>query len=80
MVMSDRDATLWAGWAIRGPEHRVFFSGDTGHVPRLPRDGVASGPFDASLIEVGAYDALWADVHLGPEQAMRRTGSCAVAS
>jgi hypothetical protein len=28
------------------------------------------GPFDASLIEVGAYDALWADVHLGPEQAI----------
>ncbi len=24
----------------------------------------------ASLIEVGAYDALWADVHLGPEQAI----------
>jgi L-ascorbate metabolism protein UlaG (beta-lactamase superfamily) len=23
------------------------------------------------MIEVGAYDALWADVHLGPEQAVR---------
>jgi L-ascorbate metabolism protein UlaG (beta-lactamase superfamily) len=70
IVMSDRDATLWAGWAIRGPEHRVYFSGDTALFPELAEVGRRLGPFDASLIEVGAYDALWADVHLGPEQAI----------
>jgi L-ascorbate metabolism protein UlaG (beta-lactamase superfamily) len=28
------------------------------------------GPFDLTMIEAGAYDALWPDVHLGPEQAV----------
>jgi L-ascorbate metabolism protein UlaG (beta-lactamase superfamily) len=70
MVMADRDATLWAGWAIRGPEHRVYYSGDTAMFPDFSEIGDRLGPFDASLIEVGAYDALWTDVHLGPEQAI----------
>jgi L-ascorbate metabolism protein UlaG (beta-lactamase superfamily) len=70
LAMSDRDATLWAGWAIRGPAHRVYFSGDTAMFPEFSEIGRRLGPFDASLIEVGAYDALWADVHLGPEQAI----------
>lgn len=70
MVMADRNATLWAGWAIRGPEHRVYYSGDTAMSPDFSEIGRRLGPFDASLIEVGAYDALWADVHLGPEQAI----------
>ena len=26
--------------------------------------------FDVTLIETGAYNAMWADVHLGPEQAI----------
>ena len=33
--------------------------------------GERLGPFDATMIEVGAYNQLWADVHLGPEQAIR---------
>jgi L-ascorbate metabolism protein UlaG (beta-lactamase superfamily) len=70
IAMSDRDATLWTGWAIRGPEHRVYYSGDTAMFPELSEIGSRLGPFDASLIEIGAYDALWSDVHLGPEQAV----------
>ena len=70
MRPSDRDATLWAGWAIRGPGHRVYFSGDTAMSPEFGEIGRRLGPFDASLIEVGAYDAHWSDVHLGPEQAI----------
>jgi L-ascorbate metabolism protein UlaG (beta-lactamase superfamily) len=33
--------------------------------------GARLGPFDLTMIEVGQYDALWPDVHLGPEQATR---------
>ena len=68
--LSDANQTLWAGWALRGPSHRVFFSGDTAMFPGFAEIGERLGPFDAALIEVGAYDALWADVHLGPEQAL----------
>ena len=70
IAMRDRDATLWAGWAICGLEHRVYYSGDTAMFADFSEIGNRLGPFDASLIEVGAYDALWADVHLGPEQAI----------
>lgn len=69
--MADRDRTLWAGWALIGPQHRVFYSGDTAMFPGFAEIGARLGPFDAALIEVGAYDQLWADVHLGPEQAVQ---------
>jgi L-ascorbate metabolism protein UlaG (beta-lactamase superfamily) len=68
--LTDANQTLWAGWAFQGPAHRVFFSGDTSMFPGFAEIGERLGPFDAALIEVGAYDALWADVHLGPEQAV----------
>ncbi len=64
------DKTLWAGWALVGPSHRVFYSGDTAMFPGFKDIGSRLGPFDATLLDSGAYSALWADVHLGPEQAV----------
>jgi L-ascorbate metabolism protein UlaG (beta-lactamase superfamily) len=71
LMMADRDQTLWSGWAMLGPTHRVYYSGDTALFPTFQEIGDRLGPFDASLIEVGAYNQLWADVHLGPEQALQ---------
>jgi L-ascorbate metabolism protein UlaG (beta-lactamase superfamily) len=65
------DQTLWSGWALIGAKRRVYYSGDTAMFEGFAQIGERLGPFDAALIEVGAYDALWADVHLGPEQAIR---------
>ncbi|MEM7311390.1 MAG: MBL fold metallo-hydrolase [Planctomycetota bacterium] len=70
MTMTDRDRTLWAGWALTGPEHRVYFSGDTAMFPGFAEIGERLGPFDAALVEAGAYSPLWRDVHIGPEQAV----------
>jgi len=67
----DQNRTLWAGYAMLGPAHRVFFSGDTGLFPALTEIGETLGPFDATMIEVGAYAQPWPDWHLGPEQAVR---------
>lgn len=69
-TMSDRDRTLWAGWALVGSQHRVYFSGDTAMFPGFAEIGQRLGPFDVALIESGAYNALWRDVHIGPEQAV----------
>lgn len=66
-----RDATLWCGWAFVAARHRVFFSGDTALFPGFSEIGQRLGPFDLTLMESGAYDAAWADVHIGPEQAVR---------
>jgi L-ascorbate metabolism protein UlaG (beta-lactamase superfamily) len=67
----DQNATLWASYAVIGPRHRVWFSGDTGLFPALAQIGEKLGPFDLTMIEAGAYGAAWPDWHLGPEQAVR---------
>jgi L-ascorbate metabolism protein UlaG (beta-lactamase superfamily) len=64
------DQTLWSGWALIAERRRVYYSGDTAMFEGFAQIGERLGPFDAAMIEVGAYDALWADVHLGPEQAV----------
>ncbi len=68
--IDDQGATLWTGWVVRGPRHRVYYSGDTAMLPAFREIGERLGPFDLTMIEAGAYNALWADVHLGPEQAV----------
>jgi L-ascorbate metabolism protein UlaG (beta-lactamase superfamily) len=68
--LGDANHTLWAGWAFAGPTHRAFYSGDTGLHDEFAEIGRRLGPFDVTMIETGAYDALWADIHLGPEQAV----------
>ena len=66
----DQNATLWAGWAWKGPTRSLFYSGDTALHPQFAEIGARLGPFDVTLMESGAYNQLWADVHLGPEQAV----------
>jgi len=73
-TLFDKDRTLWAGYAFRGPAHRVYFSGDTGLFNGLEAIGARLGPFDLTLIEAGAYGAAWPDWHLGPEQAVEAHG------
>ena len=68
--LDDAGKTLWVGWTIAGTTHRVFYSGDTALHNELGEIGRRLGPFDLTMIESGAYDAMWADVHLGPEQAV----------
>ena len=38
--------------------------------PQFSEIGERLGPFDLTLVESGAYDPAWPDVHLGPEQAL----------
>ncbi len=62
--------TLWAGYAIVGERHRIWYSGDTGFHKDLARIGERLGPFDVTLVDAGQYDANWPDTHLGPELAV----------
>ncbi|CAM2008836.1 MBL fold metallo-hydrolase [Acanthopleuribacter pedis] len=66
-----RDRTLWGSWSLVGPQHRVFFSGDSGMFPGFSEIGERLGPFDITLMESGAYNGAWPDVHMGPEQAVQ---------
>jgi len=68
--LRDRNHTLWASFAVAGPTHRVFHSGDTGPFPGVLDIGAKHGPFDLTLIKIGAYGEGWPDIHLNPEQAV----------
>ena len=68
-----RDGTLWASWVVAGRAGKVFFSGDSGFFDGYARLGAQHGPFDVSLMAVGAYDPAWHDIHLDPEEAVEAT-------
>ena len=67
----DGNQTLWASWVIEAPDVRVFFSGDSGYFDGFKQIGDKYGPFDVTMIETGAYDKLWPDVHMQPEQTLQ---------
>lgn len=69
--MSDRNATLWSSWVIMHKGLRIFFSGDTGYFSGFREIGSKYGPFDVALLETGAYDKLWPDVHMQPEETLQ---------
>ncbi|WP_431684053.1 MBL fold metallo-hydrolase [Kitasatospora sp. KL5] len=62
---------LWASWAVAGPEHRVFHSGDTGYFPGFTEIGARLGPFDATMVQIGAYSDFWPEVHMTPEEGVQ---------
>lgn len=66
-----RNTTLWSSWALIGPRHRVFFGGDTGYTEAFAGVGDEYGPFDLTLMPVGAYHPSWPDIHMNPEEAVR---------
>lgn len=66
-----RNTTLWASWVIVGPRHRAFFGGDTGYTKSFAEIGMDHGPFDVTLLPIGAYHPAWPDIHMNPEEAVR---------
>ena len=66
-----RNVTLWSSWAIIGPSHRAFFGGDTGYTKSFADIGADHGPFDVTLMPIGAYHPGWPDIHMNPEDAVR---------
>ena len=70
-ALHDRNATLWSSFALRGPKHSVYFSGDTGLSSAFIDIGQRLGPFDLVMLEVGAFHPAWGSIHLGPDNALK---------
>jgi L-ascorbate metabolism protein UlaG (beta-lactamase superfamily) len=68
--LGSRDRTLWCGYSFSTADRRLYYAGDTAMQNEFAEIGERLGPFDLTMIEIGAYDQLWPDVHLGPEQAV----------
>jgi L-ascorbate metabolism protein UlaG (beta-lactamase superfamily) len=67
--LMDRFTTLWGSFALQGPQHSVYYGADSGYYEGFEIIGDAFGPFDLAMLEIGAYNPLWDDIHLGPEKA-----------
>ncbi|MDX3638938.1 MBL fold metallo-hydrolase [Streptomyces sp. MB09-02B] len=63
--------TLWASWVVAGDEHRIYHSGDTGYFGGFEDIGAAHGPFDLTMIQVGAYSEYWPDIHMTPDEGLQ---------
>tara|TARA_E500000331_G_scaffold356776_1_gene416170 strand:- start:805 stop:1893 length:1089 start_codon:yes stop_codon:yes gene_type:complete len=70
-AFTDRNATLWGGWAIRTAQTALFFSGDSGYFDGFKAIGQKLGPFDIAMIENGAYASNWPQVHMQPQQTVQ---------
>ncbi|MEV0964560.1 MBL fold metallo-hydrolase [Streptomyces sp. NPDC049910] len=84
--LRNQQHTLWASWVVEGPSgRRVYHSGDTGYFPGFRDIGAEYGPFDATMIQIGAYSEYWPegrtdhtplpggwpDIHMTPAQGVQ---------
>jgi len=64
-----RNETLWSSFVIKGNKHNIFFGADSGWFPGFKEIGDVFGPFDLTMLEIGAYGKYWPDIHMGPDNA-----------
>jgi len=67
----NRFETLWASFVIKGKDHTVYYGADSGWWEGFAEIGAAYGPFDLTMLEIGAFHELWKDIHMGPDGAAR---------
>ena len=69
--MFNRFETLWSSFVLKGSKHNVYFGADSGWWEGFAEIGTTYGPFDLTMLEIGAFSELWESIHLGPEGAAR---------
>jgi N-acyl-phosphatidylethanolamine-hydrolysing phospholipase D len=69
----NRNATLWGGFVVRGPEGAVYHSGDTAWGDHFAEIGARCAPIDWAMLPIGGYAPRWfmESQHIGPEEAGR---------
>jgi L-ascorbate metabolism protein UlaG (beta-lactamase superfamily) len=68
--ITHRNETLWSAFVIKGHTHNIFFGADSGWFNGFADIGEAYGPFDLTILEIGAYGKNWPDIHMGPLSAV----------
>ena len=51
--------------------HVYFIAEDTGYFSGFKEIGAKYGPFDLTMMETGAYDRDWPEVHMSPSQSVQ---------
>lgn len=66
--MFNRFSTLWGSWVMESGGKKIYFGADSGYSPTFKEVGERFGPFDLALLECGAYNERWANIHMMPEE------------
>lgn len=82
--LTDKNRTLWGGWAVFAPDFHWYYSGDTGYSKdfvdtrqhfseRNKRPDGRDHGFDLALLPVGAYEPRWfmKEQHVNPAEAVQ---------
>ncbi len=69
--LNDRFSTLWGAFAIKAGTQNIFFGADSGYYDGFTEIGQRLGPFDVAMLETGAYNEAWFNIHMGPESAVQ---------
>ena len=69
------NSTLWNGYLIKAEKTRIYFSGDTAFGSFFSDLGNQYGPFDLSIVPIGAYEPrkMMKSSHCTPEEAVQIT-------
>lgn len=65
----NRFETLWASFVIKGKTHTAYYGADSGWWEGFTEIGATYGPFNLTMLEIGAFNELWKDIHMGPDGA-----------
>jgi L-ascorbate metabolism protein UlaG (beta-lactamase superfamily) len=70
-ALTDRNATLWAGFMLEHRGAKIYFAGDTGYTQCFQQIAQRLGAPDIALLPIGAYEPRWfmKAVHLNPTDA-----------
>jgi L-ascorbate metabolism protein UlaG (beta-lactamase superfamily) len=68
-TLRNRFETLWSSFVLRGSRHTVYYGADSGLWDGFGEIGRVHGPFNLTMLEIGAYNEMWKDIHMGPDGA-----------
>ena len=69
------NSTLWNGYFINYKKTKIYFTGDTAFGPMFKEIGNKYGPFDLTIVPIGAYEPrkMMQASHCTPEEAVKIT-------
>jgi L-ascorbate metabolism protein UlaG (beta-lactamase superfamily) len=65
----NRFETLWSSFVLKGNRYNFYYGADSGLWDGLGEISKQYGPFDLTMLEIGAYNELWKAIHMGPDGA-----------
>jgi L-ascorbate metabolism protein UlaG (beta-lactamase superfamily) len=68
--LRNRNETLWTAFVLRTEQHQVYCGADTGLWPGFAAIAKEFGGFDLTMLEIGAFNEGWRDIHMGPDGAV----------